>query len=223
MMNKYLFFDIECADGYNICAFGYVITDYNFNVLLKEDIKINPKKKVLMEGRRPTDDFHLGYTDTDLVNEQVFSDKYQKIKNLLENHNYIVIGHSVDSDSKFLRNACKESKLRYIKFKALDIQKIFKFWKKSSQQSSLKNIGIELGVDFKEENHTGLSGALLTMECFKALHTKIGFESIAMLDENKYTVKSILGSKIKKERKAHSSFTIGDVYSIMINDLEKEA
>ena len=58
-MNKYLFFDIECADGYNICAFGYVITDYNFNVLLKEDIKINPKKKVLVEGRRPTDDFQF--------------------------------------------------------------------------------------------------------------------------------------------------------------------
>ena len=38
---RYLFFDIECADGYNICAFGYVITDYNFNVLLKEDILRN--------------------------------------------------------------------------------------------------------------------------------------------------------------------------------------
>jgi len=223
MMNKYLFFDIECADGYNICAFGYVITDYNFNVLLKEDIKINPKKKVLMEGRRPTDDFHLGYTDTDLVNEQVFSDKYQKIKNLLENHNYIVIGHSVDSDSKFLRNACKESKLRYIKFKALDIQKIFKFWKKSSQQSALKNIGIELGVDFNEENHTGLSGAILTMECFKALRCKIGFDAIAMLDDKKYTTNSIPEIKHKKEKRFHSSYTIGEVFSKISNELNKEA
>lgn len=177
----------------------------------------------MTEGRRPTDDFHLGYTDTDLVNEQVFSDKYQKIKNLLENHNYIVIGHSVDSDSKFLRNACKESKLRYIKFKALDIQKIFKFWKKSSQQSSLKNIGIELGVDFNEENHTGLSGALLTMECFKVLHAKICFDSIAMLNEKKYTTNSIPELKIKKERKSHSSYTIGEVFSKVTNKLSKEA
>ena len=223
-MNKYLFFDIECADGYNICAFGYVIADYNFKVLTKEDIKINPKKKVLMEGRRPTDDFHLGYTDTDLENEQVFSDRYEKLKNLLEDPNYIIVGHSVDSDSKFLRNACKESKLRYLKFKALDIQKMFKFWKKSSQQSSLKNIGIELGVDFKEENHTGLSGAFLTMECFKALRAKIGFDSISMLSEKKYTTNSIPELKIKKERKSHSSYTIGEVLSkITNNQLSKEA
>ena len=190
-------------------------------MLLKEDVKINPKKKVLTGGRRPTDDFHLGYTDTDLENEQVFSDKYQEIKNLLENRDYIVVGHSVDSDRKFLENACRKSKLHYIEFKALDVQKIFKVWKKSSKQSSLKNIGVELGVDFKEENHTGLSGALLTMECFKALHTKIGFYSDALFNENKYTTKSTIEKKNKKESKMHSSYTIGDVLSNIVRLKQK--
>ena len=222
-MNKYLFFDIECADGYNICAFGYVITDYNFKVLKKEDVKINPKKKVLTEGRRPTDDFHLGYTDFELREESGFKDKYEKLKNLLEDANCIIVGHSVDSDGKFLRNACRDNKLRYIKFKALDIQKIFKCLKKSSQQSSLKNIGIELGVNYKEENHTGLSGAILTMECFKALRCKIGFDAIAMLDDKKYTTNSIPEIKQKKEKSFHSSYTIGEVFSKISNELSKEA
>ena len=36
---KYLFFDIECADGgkATICSFGYVITDENFKILRRED------------------------------------------------------------------------------------------------------------------------------------------------------------------------------------------
>ena len=220
---KYLFFDIECADGYNICAFGYVITDYNFKVLKKEDVKINPKKKVLTEGRRPTDDFHLGYTDFELKGESGFKDKYEKLKNLLEDADCIIVGHSVDSDGKFLRNACRDNKLRYIKFKALDIQKIFKCLKKSSKQSSLKNIGIELGVNYKEENHTGLSGAILTMECFKALRCKIGFDAIAMLDDKKYTTNSMPEIKQKKEKRFHSSYTIGEVFSKISNELSKEA
>lgn len=34
---KYLFFDIECSNGYpvssKICSFGYVLTDNEFNVI----------------------------------------------------------------------------------------------------------------------------------------------------------------------------------------------
>ena len=48
---KYVFFDIECACVYKntakICAFGYVLTDENFQVLAQEDILINPKGKAI--------------------------------------------------------------------------------------------------------------------------------------------------------------------------------
>ena len=40
---RYLFFDIECCNGRNICEFGYVITDDKFIKVLKE--KINPENK----------------------------------------------------------------------------------------------------------------------------------------------------------------------------------
>ena len=29
---RYLFFDIECCNGRDICEFGYVITDTEFNI-----------------------------------------------------------------------------------------------------------------------------------------------------------------------------------------------
>lgn len=41
---RYLFFDIECCNGRDICEFGYVITDTEFNVLEKNDFTINPEK-----------------------------------------------------------------------------------------------------------------------------------------------------------------------------------
>ena len=52
---KYVFFDIECACVYKcvakICAFGYVVTDENYNVLAKEDILVNPKGKFHLTDR----------------------------------------------------------------------------------------------------------------------------------------------------------------------------
>ena len=46
---RYLFFDIECCNGRNICEFGYVITDDKFNILEKKDFTINPENKFLGE------------------------------------------------------------------------------------------------------------------------------------------------------------------------------
>lgn len=42
---KFVYFDIECCDGYNICSFGYVVSDEKFNILVKKDISINPNCK----------------------------------------------------------------------------------------------------------------------------------------------------------------------------------
>lgn len=43
---RYLFFDIECCNGRNICEFSYVINDDEFNISEKKDIIINPKKQI---------------------------------------------------------------------------------------------------------------------------------------------------------------------------------
>ena len=60
---KYLFFDIECSNGHNICSFGYVIADQSFCILQKEDIVINPESPILLapHGKRPK--IQLAYSD----------------------------------------------------------------------------------------------------------------------------------------------------------------
>ena len=61
---RYLFFDIECCNGRNICEFGYVITDDNFNILEKKDFIINPENKFNLTGRPDGRDLYLFYPES---------------------------------------------------------------------------------------------------------------------------------------------------------------
>ena len=60
---KYLFFDIECADGgkATICSFGYVIADMDFNILEHDDIIMNPEGRFCLTGRAGRPDVNLAY------------------------------------------------------------------------------------------------------------------------------------------------------------------
>ena len=58
---RYLFFDIECCNGRDICEFGYVITDTEFNVLEKKNFTINPENKFNLTGRSDGRDLELYY------------------------------------------------------------------------------------------------------------------------------------------------------------------
>lgn len=50
---RYLFFDIECCDGENICEFGYVITDEKFQTLkvTEETLSAMEMPKVAKESK----------------------------------------------------------------------------------------------------------------------------------------------------------------------------
>ena len=52
---KYLFFDIECCNGYNICSFGYAIIGENMKVISKKDLIMNPESRFILspKGKRP--------------------------------------------------------------------------------------------------------------------------------------------------------------------------
>ena len=71
---KYLFFDIECADGgkATICSFGYVIADLNFNIIEQRDILINPEAEFCLEGRKGRPDVKLAYPKEDFLNAPTF-------------------------------------------------------------------------------------------------------------------------------------------------------
>lgn len=50
---RYLFFDIEAADGnFKICEFGLVICDSNMKPILKKLYLINPKGQFNLTGRK---------------------------------------------------------------------------------------------------------------------------------------------------------------------------
>ena len=77
---RYLFFDIECCNGRNICEFGYVITDDKFNILEKKDTTINPENKFNLIGRPGHRDLYLCYDESVYYKSYKFPYYYDEIK-----------------------------------------------------------------------------------------------------------------------------------------------
>ena len=73
---KYLFFDIECSvvskNAAKICAFGYCLTDEQFNILEKEDILINPQGSFHLTDRKGTQGLVLPYKYSDFKKYPTF-------------------------------------------------------------------------------------------------------------------------------------------------------
>ena len=84
---KYLFFDIECADGgkATICSFGYVIADMDFNILDHDDIIMNPEGRFYLTGRAGRPDVNLAYPMEYFKKAPNFKAFHSRIKELVEN------------------------------------------------------------------------------------------------------------------------------------------
>ncbi len=152
---KYLAFDIEAANGYklySICSVGVVIADENFNIIFSENIWINPKCKYNLNGTRQNVGIDLKL-DKDLLDKSpTFSESYSKIKSLLENEDYLVMGHAVDSDVRMLNSACEHFKLPPLKFNFICTQLLYKLFKKEKDVKALHKIASELNLEFQEHN-----------------------------------------------------------------------
>lgn len=124
---RYVFFDIECADGGkgSVCSFGYVITDENFSELESDDIVINPDSKFHLAGRSKRPNILFAYTEAEFRKAPLFPAFYEKIKFLLEADDQIVVGHSVQDDVNFLCKACERYQLPALKFKFTDSQSLY--------------------------------------------------------------------------------------------------
>ena len=60
---RYLFFDIEAADGFHgLCEFGVVITDENFNVSYEKFYLMNPQTRFNVTGRPGRPDVILHFS-----------------------------------------------------------------------------------------------------------------------------------------------------------------
>lgn len=184
---NYLFFDIECCDGYNICSFGYVLTDNNFKIIEKKDIVMNPKAKFKL-GRTGFDPkIMLLYSEEYFKSQPSFVYFYKEIKKLLSAKNTRLLGHSVSNDILFLKNACKRYKLDEIIIQAFDTQNFYYQYNKKVIKSSLTNIAKDLGINFGElYEHKSCDDAEISMLYTKTICEKleINIEQLLKLCEN---------------------------------------
>jgi len=167
---KYLFFDIECSNGHDICSFGYTLISEDMKILAVKDFIINPESKFILaqKGKRPK--IELAYPQELFYKQNTFKSYYKTIKSLLCEQNLILVGHSVSSDFYFLKYACERYGLPYLDIKAYDTQMIFKKAFNREHVESLETILEEL--DFFTVNltfHKSCDDALATFYVAKEM------------------------------------------------------
>ncbi len=171
---RYLFFDIEAADGnFKICEFGLVICDSNMKPTHKKLYLINPKGQFNLTGRKDQRDLHLSFTEEQYRASPEFDDVYDNIKFALEQKDIMVFGHSVNNDIRFLDKACNRYRLPKIKYVAYDVQKMFSYFSKERKKyAALENVVEEL-VPLEERkdliDHRSVDDAYMTMLIFRAM------------------------------------------------------
>ena len=166
---RYLFFDIECCNGKNICEFGYVITDTDFNIIEKDHMLINPEAKFNLTRRKGHRDLYLHYTDEQYKQSKKFHYYYKRIKELIEYPDQIIVGHAISNDAIFLNIACKRYNLDAINFKFADTQKMYSEFFNNRKSASIETAGEKFGISVPELLHRSDEDSLYTMKIVKAM------------------------------------------------------
>ncbi len=144
---NYLFFDIECCDGIHICEFGYIVINDKFEVLERDCITINPERKFNLGRRKSSREITLAFSDEEYYNSPNFFEVYDKIKGVITKKDCEIIGFSVKDDNKFLATAWDRYKLKPIKFKFYDMQKLYTAYAKIKNPPSVEKMMNELGLE----------------------------------------------------------------------------
>ena len=184
---RYLFFDIEAADGnYKICEFGLVICDANMNPILKKLYLINPKGSFNLTGRKDQRDLHLSFTEEQYRASPEFDDVYENIRFALEQKDIMILGHSVSNDIRFLDKACNRYRLPKIKYIAYDVQKMFSYFSKERKKyAALENVVEELiPLEQRKDliDHRSVDDAYMTMLIFKAMIKELNVTPEQMIE-----------------------------------------
>ena len=172
---KYLAFDIEAANGYqlsSICSIGVVIADEQFNIVSRNNYWINPKTKYNLNGTRQNVGIDLHLDKKLLESSPDFKHAFDGIQALLTDKQYYVFGHAVDADVRMLNAACERYKLPCINFEFADSQLLYKLYKGEKEVKSLHKIATDLGVEYQE--HNSEEDAYATMMTLKYLVTDSG-------------------------------------------------
>ncbi len=186
---QYVFFDIECAcvfkDTAKICAFGYCLTDENFNILEKKDVLVNPKGKFHLTDRKGRAGLVLPYDYTDFKKYPDFPRVYKDIRALLEGKDRFIFGHATCNDVKYLNLETKRFHLPAFDFEFYDTQIIYMTRINSfARQYGLESITQDLNVEFTP--HRAADDAYATMRVAQAMCEAEGVTLPGLLE--KYAV-----------------------------------
>ena len=169
---KYLFFDIECAGVFKnvakICAFGYCLTDEQFNILEMKDILINPKGGFHLTDRKGERGLVLPYQYDAFKQYPTFPEYADRIYALLQDKDTVVAGHATMNDVKYLNLETNRFSLPSFEFSFADTQ--FLYMSKIgdfSRQFALGTIAQDLGVEFTA--HRAVDDAYATMKIAEAI------------------------------------------------------
>lgn len=152
---KYLAFDLEAANGYmlsSVCSVGVVIADEHFDVLSRQNIWINPRTKYNLNGTRANVGIDLHLDKKLLDSSPDFRRVYPRLKELLTDPQYVVLGHAVDSDVRMLNKACERYHLPSINFEFICSQLLYKLYKGDNEIKGLAKIADEIGLTFNQHN-----------------------------------------------------------------------
>lgn len=217
---RYLFFDIECADGNKaICEYGYVLTDTSFNIIQEHLIMMNPESNFKLTGRKGQKDLVLGHSEEEYRKCKKFTDFYDNIKFLMTQDDLIIFAHGATNDINFLYKNCRRYHLDPINYVCYDTQKIInKILSNYKNQMSLADAS-SLFLDEKEEKdltlHDACKDALRTMLIIKSILEKLEFsmkDLLELVPESKISTIEYINSlkekqKLKnEERKEYKKF-----------------
>lgn len=193
---KYLAFDIEAANGYklsSVCSIGVVIADEHFDVISRENIWINPKTKYNLNGTRENVGIDLELDKALLDASPDFRRVYPKVKALLTDEQYLVLGHAVDSDVRMLNAVCVRYHLPSINFEFICSQLLYKLYRGEKDVKGLNKIANELSITFHQ--HNSEEDAYVSMLTLKYLVEDSGLSVEQLLE--KYQIRR--GSNVNFE------------------------
>ncbi len=145
---RYVAFDIESTDGCfgngNLCEFGYVIADENFNIIEQNNILVKPITKNFSAS------FHvkLAYPLSVYKKAPPFIDNYERIRDIMNAPDTIVIGHAIHNDIICINAACEVNSLPSYTFTYIDTQLLYSAYTDTPNIMSLDKIATAMDVEF---------------------------------------------------------------------------
>ena len=176
---KYLFFDIECSNCFDgvgkMCEFGFVVTDENFKILLKDVYAMSPGRgydnAFHLKGRKHQKDLELAWDYDYYYQQPEFPHFYNQIKRLMSNDDVICFGFDSNNDISFVYNSCKRYNLEPFDFVCYDVQKIASYYTETPpthlKETYLKLVGNSKIAQFQE--HLSRDDAHMTMSILEAV------------------------------------------------------